>query len=66
MPKLQFSRLGANRPRQELVTETNTEVRNLPFQQPGNDIEARVKICGIAGTGRHHHPIWLEALDFFK
>ena len=33
MPKLQFSCLGTDRPRQELMTQTNAEVGNLAFRR---------------------------------
>src|SRR3712207_946130 len=59
MSELQFSCLGADRPCQELVSQTNAEVGDLPLQDTGNHLETCIKVCGIARTRRYNNAIRL-------
>ena len=65
MPEFQLSRLGADRPRQELVTQTDPKVRDLLLQNAGDNVETGVEVRGIARTGRYDHSVRLKSLDLF-
>src|SRR4051812_19269680 len=66
MPELEFSCLGADRPGQELMSQTNPEIRNLLPQHAGDQLESGVEICWVAGSGRYHDPVRLKPLDLFS
>src|SRR5215210_2665119 len=66
MPKLQFSRLGADGSSEELMSKTNPEVRDLLLYDAGNHVETGVEVRGIARAGRYHHSIRLKLLDLFN
>src|SRR5215207_8020201 len=44
MPELQFSSLGSNRSRQQLVAQTNAEVGNLLLNDPSHNGETSVEV----------------------
>ena len=65
MPEFELSSLGANGPREELMTQTNPKVRNLLLQDASDEIETGVEVRGIPGPGRYHHSVRLKTLDLF-
>src|SRR5215213_9947368 len=51
MAELQFSCLGADRPRQQLVTQTNAKVRNLLLYDTSDDRQSSIEVGRVTRTG---------------